>query len=108
MAPEKDSIQLQCPNRSPKHSNPIKTLSNIGLGGAIRPFENDYDIHKKVNDGSIDSPVYKICITGGPCAGKSTAMATLERKFTELGYRIFIVPEVATLSMLGGGNVVVG
>jgi len=52
-----------------------------------------------MNDGTCKRPIYKICVTGGPCAGKTTCMATLNDKFTELGYRILVVPEVATLSM---------
>lgn len=40
--------------------------------------------------------VSKICLTGGPCAGKSTALAKIERELTDLGYKVFIIDEVAT------------
>jgi predicted ATPase len=26
---------------------------------------------------SAKNPIYRICLTGGPCAGKTTALATL-------------------------------
>lgn len=40
--------------------------------------------------------VSKICLTGGPCAGKSTALASIERELTDMGYKVFIVNETAT------------
>lgn len=39
----------------------------------------------------------KIVLTGGPCAGKTTALTKLEKEFTELGYQVLVVPEAATL-----------
>lgn len=42
--------------------------------------------------------VPKVVLTGGPCAGKTTALAYLTEKFTQLGFRVFTVPEAATLS----------
>lgn len=32
--------------------------------------------------------ITKIVITGGPCAGKSTAMSWVQNAFTELGYTV--------------------
>ena len=50
-----------------------------------------------------DSPkVTKIVITGGPCAGKTTAMSRIQNVFTEKGYRVLFVPETATELITGG------
>ena len=46
--------------------------------------------------------VIKIVITGGPCAGKSTAMSRIQRYFTEIGYMVLFVPETATELITGG------
>jgi len=40
--------------------------------------------------------IKKIVLTGGPCAGKTTALAKIEQDLTEKGYRVFIVSESAT------------
>ena len=40
--------------------------------------------------------VHKIVITGGPCAGKTTAMSWIQNAFTERGYHVIFVPECAT------------
>ena len=40
--------------------------------------------------------VHKIVITGGPCAGKTTAMSWIQNMFTDLGYQVIFVPECAT------------
>lgn len=44
----------------------------------------------------------KIVITGGPCAGKSTAMSWIQNAFTQKGYAVLFVPETATELINGG------
>ena len=41
-------------------------------------------------------------ITGGPCSGKTSGMAILRRHFTQAGYKVLVVPEVATLLFNAG------
>lgn len=40
--------------------------------------------------------ILKIVLTGGPGAGKSTAISRLKKVFLELGYYVIIIPETAT------------
>ncbi|MBO7527039.1 MAG: AAA family ATPase [Clostridia bacterium] len=40
--------------------------------------------------------ITKIVITGGPCAGKTTAMSRIREKFTDMGYVVIFVPETST------------
>lgn len=44
--------------------------------------------------------ITKIVITGGPCAGKSTAMSWIQNAFTQKGYRVLFVPEYSDLAFL--------
>ncbi len=46
--------------------------------------------------------ITKIVITGGPCAGKSTAMSWIRDAFSEMGYTVLFVSEAAT-ELTGGG-----
>ena len=46
--------------------------------------------------------IRKIVITGGPCAGKSTALSWIQNAFSEKGYTVLFVPETAT-ELIGGG-----
>jgi nucleoside-triphosphatase THEP1/CYTH domain-containing protein len=46
--------------------------------------------------------LYKIVLTGGPCAGKTTAFAKIEEDLTEKGYQVFVVSESATELIKGG------
>ncbi|MDO4650555.1 MAG: AAA family ATPase [Eubacteriales bacterium] len=46
--------------------------------------------------------ITKIVITGGPCAGKTTAMSWIQNFFTEKGYTVLFIPETAT-ELIGGG-----
>jgi len=56
------------------------------------PIENLLQIKEKENTKKIT----KIVITGGPCAGKTTAMSWIQNMFTDLGYHVIFVPECAT------------
>lgn len=44
----------------------------------------------------------KIVITGGPCAGKTSAMRELQTVLTQIGYTVLFVPEIATELISGG------
>lgn len=46
--------------------------------------------------------ISKIVITGGPCAGKTTAMSWVQNAFTQMGYTVLFVPETATELITGG------
>uniref|UniRef100_A0A146LYV1 NadR/Ttd14 AAA domain-containing protein n=2 Tax=Lygus hesperus TaxID=30085 RepID=A0A146LYV1_LYGHE len=46
--------------------------------------------------------VYKIVLTGGPCGGKTTGQARLSTFFENLGWKVFRVPETATVLLSGG------
>ena len=46
--------------------------------------------------------IRKIVITGGPCAGKSTALSWIQNAFSEKGYTVLFVPETATELITGG------
>ena len=46
--------------------------------------------------------ITKIVITGGPCAGKTTAMSWIQHHFTKMGYTVLFVPETATELISGG------
>jgi len=46
--------------------------------------------------------IRKIVITGGACAGKTTAMSWVQNAFTQLGYTVLFVPETATEFISGG------
>lgn len=46
--------------------------------------------------------IKKIVLTGGPCAGKTTALVCINDYFTKLGYKVFSVPEVPTMVTQSG------
>lgn len=46
--------------------------------------------------------IVKIVLTGGPCAGKTTALQLIEEEFTEKGTMVFVVGESAT-EMINAG-----
>ncbi len=48
------------------------------------------------------APLHRIVLTGGPCAGKTAALALVSARLQALGWRVYRVPEAATLLTLAG------
>ena len=48
--------------------------------------------------------ITKIVLTGGPCAGKTTALVRIIEHFSSLGYKVFTIPEVPTMFTQSGMN----
>jgi CYTH domain-containing protein/predicted ATPase len=46
--------------------------------------------------------IKKIVLTGGPCAGKTTALVKIIEHFSSLGFKVFTIPEVPTLFLQAG------
>ncbi len=46
--------------------------------------------------------IKKIVLTGGPCAGKTTALVRVIEHFSNLGYKVFTIPEVPTMFTKAG------
>lgn len=40
--------------------------------------------------------ITKIAITGGPCAGKTSALVSIRTSFAKMGYKVITIPEPAT------------
>ena len=56
---------------------------------------NMMDDHKEVK-------INKIVLTGGPCAGKTTALSWISNYFSKRGYTVLFVPETATELITNG------
>ena len=65
--------------------------------------EDTYDGRSEMK-GAVNphQKITKIVITGGPCAGKTTAMSWIQNAFTKKGYMVLFVDETAT-ELIGGG-----
>ena len=52
----------------------------------------------------MNENIKRIVLTGGPCAGKTTALVQVIEHFSSLGYKVFTIPEVPTLFSQAGMN----
>jgi len=46
--------------------------------------------------------IYKLVLTGGPCGGKTTSQARLSTFFENMGWKVYRVPETASVLLSGG------
>lgn len=60
------------------------------------------DFLLELRGGKNTVEITKIVITGGPCAGKTTAMSWIQSNFEKMGYTVLFVPETATELITGG------
>ena len=65
-------------------------------------FKIDINELLSMRDEERKMEISKIVITGGPCAGKSTAMSWVQNAFSQMGYTVLFVPETATELITGG------
>ena len=65
-------------------------------------FQISIDELLKIRDDVNEVQITKVVITGGPCAGKSTAMSWVQNAFSKMGYTVLFVPETATELITGG------
>lgn len=45
----------------------------------------------------MNKNIIRIALTGGPCAGKTTALAKIVERFSDLGYLVYALPETPTI-----------
>lgn len=55
-----------------------------------------------MNRNTYNRTVYKLVLTGGPCGGKTTGQDRLATFFENMGWKVFRVPETATILLRGG------
>ncbi|KRX26594.1 hypothetical protein T07_14836 [Trichinella nelsoni] len=82
---------------------------------ADRPYQKSLDMLKLIAAGILfvcqtckmirngdERKVYKVVLTGGPCSGKTTGQEFLASFFEAIGWKVFRVPELATI--IGGAR----
>lgn len=69
----------------------LATLYNVPLNDLLNK-----------NDQKKDIKISKIVLTGGPCAGKTTALTWINNYFSKRGYTVLNVPETATELITNG------
>ena len=80
---------------------------SLGLSAALAVEWNETRSQdEKWSQSELMGPprVHRIVITGGLCAGKTTAMSKLSLRLSNMGFAVYVVPELATLTITGGAN----
>lgn len=88
--------------------NPKQSVVPANKSAEISLIEQPKLLLSKYQTSFKPQNIYKICLTGGPCAGKTTAMSHISERLREMGIRVYIVPEAATLVANGGGFIDIG
>lgn len=85
-------VQAQSSTSLPIHSIPVNTATLVSVK------DNQF----KMIEPASQRRIYKVVLTGGPCGGKTTGQSRLRTFFENLGWKVYTVPETATI-LLGGG-----
>eukprot|EP00924_Labyrinthula_sp_SR-Ha-C_P003093 snap_masked-scaffold_50-processed-gene-1.56-mRNA-1 protein AED:0.12 eAED:0.12 QI:0/-1/0/1/-1/1/1/0/308 len=57
---------------------------------------------QRSSSSSCSADIYQVVLTGGPCAGKSSAICYFSNKLFELGYDVYEPPEIPTVLLNSG------
>ena len=76
---------------------PLEIMNKLSIIFNVK-LENLLEEEKK------NSSINMIVITGGPCAGKSTALSWIQNEFTQKGYKVLFIGESATELINSGIN----
>ena len=70
-------------------------------GGEDTAWEGARDAQDTIARGP---KIFKVALTGGPCAGKTSSLSAIADYFKGLGWRVYVVREAATVMLSGGIN----
>ena len=87
--------EMRRPRKQPQHGDSRlhrvdASLTKIGLAKSPRA------VGRRNRDKPGETHVVRIALTGGPCAGKSSALKRLTEVATEAGFDVYTAPESAT------------
>lgn len=81
-----------------ENASALPTLENLAK---IRELWG-ISIDEMLKDDLSEKEITMIVLTGGPCAGKTTARSLITENFSKFGYKVLFVPETATELIDGG------
>lgn len=102
-----DKKQKSSNKKNEKSNNIEANLSHQNLQEKMKGYHMPIGSHFFM-EAKDKFPIWKICLTGGPCAGKTTSIAHISEYLSQRGFRVFVVPETPTMTMLGGGIIIMG
>jgi signal recognition particle GTPase len=104
------ALLRQLTSNSSKEKKEVHEETKGGSKQWSEEFESSLFVQKSIKQELLSSKsnvnLHKICITGGPCAGKTTALAMMQGDLQQLGFIVLTVPEAATILMKGGAMIV--
>ena len=74
----------------------------INLKKVSQIFDISLDELITLEEETKKQKITKVVLTGGPCAGKTTAMNWIQSYFQKQGYKVLFIPETATELITGG------
>lgn len=91
------------PELLPKRSTDLEMEENMAtMAKIIGKRDKRIMKHEEIYTKHRQNQAIKICFTGGPVAGKTTATTMISQRLTELGYKVFTVPEAKKVHQMGG------
>ena len=86
-----NEIYKQISHKSSRNSSLTADGQHMVLNGSTF-FDNSSS--KKI--------IHRVVLTGGPCAGKTTSINRVKSFFENIGWKVFCVPETATMLLSAG------
>lgn len=97
-----EAINSMLSKQAAENSSNVAFPKRKASTDASRMFE------KQTNGENEGMEYFTVVFTGGPCAGKTTALASVSEMLKEMGFDVIIVPEASTLIFSSGVSLDLG
>lgn len=104
---DKDDSGVLVLDRKPSgHTNAPREVNSSAIEKHKMIQSLDTSFRADEADGrDVSSQIFRICISGGPKSGITTAISKISENLTALGYKVFIVPSCFNLTASSGFNI---
>ena len=100
--PQRPRTPPHSPDSPSSSSGSVPRLPSPKPSPMHHPRTTQRLVRRLTDSGVQPTEIHKIVLTGGPCGGKSTAMARLSERMKDYGFTVYLVPEMATLTIQAG------
>jgi hypothetical protein len=97
---ERSEVSKRMSATDPRHHHYAEYVMG-GRAALPRPHQKSFDGESKFSTRG-GAYVYRLVLTGGPCAGKSSAISRLSHALRTSGFDVYCCPEVPTILLNGG------
>lgn len=104
-ADDKEEVGFPTLDRKPSNNGTAsKDMHTLDKPKAMQSLDTSFRADE--GDGrDVSSQIFRVCVSGGPKSGITTAISKISENLTVLGYKVFVVPSCVNLTANAGFDI---